>query len=168
VTRYCWVDWPLGRLLLTADADALTGVHFEGGRDAIAPAPDWRLDDEALPLRRAREQLAEYCGGQRQAFDLPLRPKGTEFQQRVWAAIARVPFGQRITYRELAVRAGSPEGSRAAGLATGRNPIALVIPCHRIVGSNGSLTGFGGGLATKKSLLEFEAAVSRGVPARLR
>ena len=116
----------------------------------------------AAPFRDVQRQLREYWEGRRQTFDLPLRPQGTAFQQRVWTQIALVPFGATITYRELATRAGSPDGSRAAGLATGRNPISIVIPCHRIIGTNGSLTGFGGGLDRKRALLGFESAVAQG------
>jgi AraC family transcriptional regulator of adaptative response / DNA-3-methyladenine glycosylase II len=167
VMLFSSLDWPLGALTLVSDGNWLTGVHFVGGRDHVEPGPDWQRADRAEPLAAARRQLEEYFRGERREFDLPLRPRGTAFQQRVWAAIAGVPFGETITYRDLARRAGSPDGSRAAGLATGQNPLALIIPCHRIVGSNGSLTGFGGGLDRKRALLDFEHATANGRPARL-
>lgn len=167
MTYFTSIDWPLGRLMLISDGEALTGIWFHEGRHAIAAEPDWQEHAMATPFRDVQRQLQEYWEGRRQTFDLPLRPRGTAFQQRVWDQIALVPFGATITYRELATRAGSPDGSRAAGLATGRNPISIVIPCHRIIGTNGSLTGFGGGLDRKRALLGFESAVAQGTKTRL-
>jgi methylated-DNA-[protein]-cysteine S-methyltransferase len=161
VTFYSWFDWPLGHLLLTSDGEALTGVYFSDGRDA--PRLDaWKQADNVEPFQRVRDQLRAYWQGGLYDFDLPLRQAGTAFQRRVWKNIADVPFGQTITYRQLAGRSGSSQASRAAGLATGRNPISIIVPCHRVVGSNGSLTGYGGGLDRKRALLEFEAAVASG------
>lgn len=167
MTYFTSIDWPLGRLMLISDGEALTAIWFHEGRHMITPEADWISDARVAPFAAAARQLEEYWTGRRQVFELPLRPRGTAFQQRVWTQIARVPLGQTISYRELALRAGSPDGSRAAGLATGRNPISIVVPCHRIVGTNGSLTGFGGGLGRKQALLEFEAAVARGEQTRL-
>jgi methylated-DNA-[protein]-cysteine S-methyltransferase len=159
VTFYSHVESPVGRLLMTSDGTALTGLYFHGGPDTPRRDNGWVADDGAPPFQLVRDQLDEYWRGARRAFDLPTRPAGTPFQQRVWQAIAEVPFGTTISYRDLAVRAGSSRGSRAAGLATGRNPISIIIPCHRIVGSNGSLTGYGGGLDRKRLLLELEGVL---------
>ncbi len=120
-------------------------------------AADWCADAGRPVLRAAAAQLAEYFAGERAVFDLPLAPEGTPFQQAVWTAIAEVPAGATITYRELALRAGHPGSIRAAGAATGRNSLAIVIPCHRIIGSDGSLTGYAGGLDRKRALLALEA-----------
>jgi methylated-DNA-[protein]-cysteine S-methyltransferase len=167
VTFYRDLDWPLGRLLLASDGEALTGLYFREGRMEMSPQADWRLEPEAEPFVRVVRQLQEYWAGARRDFDVPLRPHGTPFQERVWRVISGVPFGETISYGDLAARAGSPGASRAAGLATGRNPISIIVPCHRIVGTNGSLTGYGGGLPRKRALLEFEADVAGGARRRL-
>jgi methylated-DNA-[protein]-cysteine S-methyltransferase len=153
---YGFVESPLGRILLVSTESALTHVHFVGEKYYPSVDAAWR---EALtaPIQAAMRQLEEYFAGKRERFELPLAPHGTPFQREVWKAISGVPFGRTITYGELARRIGSPQAVRAAGAATGRNPIGIVVPCHRIVGSNGSLTGYAGGLARKKALLELEA-----------
>ena len=156
MTRYARLKTPLGTLIAIAAGGCLTGLHFENARHAPAIAPDWREDPQAAPLRECAQQLADYFSGKRHCFDLPLAPQGTPFQQRVWREIARVPFGETLTYAELALRAGAPGSARAAGAATGRNPLAIVVPCHRIVASTGALTGYAGGLARKRSLLAHE------------
>ena len=143
---------PVGPLLLTTDGEALTGLWFGAG-----PGEGERSDDHPV-LRRAAEQLAEYFAGDRKEFDLALAPKGTAFQMGVWAALREIPYGTTISYGELARRVGNPAASRAVGLANGRNPIAIVVPCHRVIGANGSLTGFGGGMDAKRTLLEIESA----------
>jgi methylated-DNA-[protein]-cysteine S-methyltransferase len=153
------IKTPLGTMIAIAAGGALTGLHFEGGRHAPAPAPQWREDPQHAPLKECAAQLADYFAGRRQCFDLPLAPDGTDFQRRVWREIARVPFGETISYAELAARAGAPGSARAAGAATGRNPIAIVVPCHRIVASGGGLTGYAGGLGRKHSLLCLEGAL---------
>lgn len=160
MTRYRWIATPLGTLLATASDGVLTGLYYEGGRRAPAPDADWIEDPDAAPLAECARQLLEYLGGQRSAFDLPLRPAGTEFQRRVWREIAAIPRGGTITYAELARRAGRPGSARAAGAATGRNPLSIVVPCHRVVGSAGALTGYAGGLARKTRLLEIEGAIA--------
>ena len=109
-------------------------------------------------LRECAEQLADYFAGKRTCFDLPIAPRGTPFQERVWQEIARIPFGETLSYAQLAARAGAPGSARAAGAATGRNPLAIVVPCHRVVGTNGTLTGYAGGLARKETLLDLERA----------
>jgi methylated-DNA-[protein]-cysteine S-methyltransferase len=140
---------PVGRLLLAADEAGLRKVLFGG-----EPEAQWREDPAALaePVR----QLRAYFAGELHDFDLPLAPEGTPFQMRVWRELRNIPYGQTISYGELARRVGSPKGSRAVGLANGANPISIVVPCHRVIGSNGKLTGYGGGLENKERLLALE------------
>ncbi len=159
MTRFARLRTSLGLLLLVAEDDALTGLHFVGGKHVPAIDASWR-EEAGFPLfARCLAQVEEYLAGERGRFELPLAPKGTPFQQRVWREIAKVPFGETITYAQLAARAGAPGSARAAGAATGRNPLSLVIPCHRIVATDGSLTGYAGGLARKEKLLALEGAL---------
>jgi methylated-DNA-[protein]-cysteine S-methyltransferase len=146
----------LGTLLLTADENHLTGIYFEGCDHAPASRSQWQLDPGQKILAQAKAELEAYFKGTRTRFSIPLRFAGTGFQQRVWREIALIPFGQTITYSELASRAGAPDAIRAVGTATGRNPISIVVPCHRVIGKNGSLTGYAGGLERKRCLLSFE------------
>ena len=157
MTTYDYYDSPHGRMLLVADDKALTSVSFIGQKYAPRVQGDWQRDARHAPIRQAKRELAEYFGGRRKRFSVRLAPKGTPFQRAVWKAIASVAFGKTIAYAELARRAGRPRSARAAGAATGRNPIGVIVPCHRIVGSNGSLTGYAGGLAKKRALLALEA-----------
>jgi len=154
---YDLVASPLGTMLLIARGNALAGVHFEGARYHPDIGADAQRATSHPVLRAAQAQLDEYFAGRRTSFDLPLTPVGTAFQRAVWAAIAGVRFGTTIAYRELAARAGRPGSIRAAGTATGRNPWTVVVPCHRIVGANGALTGYAGGLGRKRALLALEA-----------
>jgi methylated-DNA-[protein]-cysteine S-methyltransferase len=156
MTSYARFNTPLGTMTAIAEDGRLLGLDFEDAKHAPAVDPSWREDPACAPLRSCATQLAEYFGGRRSHFDLPLAASGTPFQQRVWREIARVRFGETITYAELARRAGVPGAARAAGAATGRNPLAIVVPCHRIVGSGGSLTGYAGGLDRKQRLLALE------------
>jgi len=156
--RYAEIATPLGSLRLAATAAGLVGIAFDGDRYASPTGPAWIRDADFPALRMAASQLAEYFAGRRAAFDLPLAADGTSFQRGVWTAIAGVPAGATISYAELARRAGCPGSARAAGAATGRNPLAIVVPCHRIVGSDGSLTGYAGGLDRKRALLAHEQA----------
>lgn len=152
---------PVGRLVLVARGDALVGVWMEDQRHhpgVLAYGEGAPVDDPVLTA--AAQQLEEYFAGRRTEFDLPLAPEGTEFQRRVWAELLQIPFGETVTYGELARRLGDPNGSRAVGLANGRNPIGIVIPCHRVVGAAGDLTGYGGGLPRKRLLLDLEAQVA--------
>jgi methylated-DNA-[protein]-cysteine S-methyltransferase len=149
---------PLGTLVLAATDTALTGIWFDGQRHQPPIGTEWRRRRDVPILRRAAVQLTEYFAGERAHFELALAPSGTPFQRAVWDAIATVPLGATIAYRELATRAGRPESIRAAGAATGRNPLSIVIPCHRIVGADGTLTGYAGGLERKRWLLEHERA----------
>ena len=154
------MDSPVGRLRLIAAGDQLVGIWFEHGRDAQRHADS--TDQELLQpgsspvLDRTRQQLEEYFRGERREFDLPLAPEGPEFQQRVWQRLLRIQYGATTTYGALAQSLGNPNASRAVGLANGSNPIPIVIPCHRVIGANGALTGFGGGLPIKSALLELE------------
>ena len=156
-TTYDLLPTPQGALLLIARDGALAGVHFDGGRHAPAIGADWRHAPGDPLLAAARRELGEYFAGTRRAFDLPRGPAGTPFQRAVWQAIAAVPYGETISYRELAQRVGRPAAVRAAGAATGRNPWSIVVPCHRIVGADGTLTGYAGGLDRKRALLALEA-----------
>jgi methylated-DNA-[protein]-cysteine S-methyltransferase len=157
---YDYYQSPRGRMLLVADAKALTGVYFIGRKYQPRIEGGWRRDVRHAPLRQAKDQLAEYFGGKRKRFTVKVAPRGTPFQRAVWKTIAGVGFGQTIPYAELARRAGRPGSARAAGAATGRNPIGIIVPCHRIVGSNGSLTGYAGGLERKKALLALELSAT--------
>jgi len=157
--RFARFATPLGRVYATADAHGLTGLYFEGGRHAPAPDPEWIADDEAPLFRECARQLGDYLAGRRRAFDLPLAPRGTAFQVRVWDEIARIPYGATLSYAQLAQRAGAAGAARAVGAATGRNPLSIIVPCHRVVGSGGELTGYAGGLERKTRLLQIEGAI---------
>lgn len=154
----CWheIDSPIGRLLLAADGAALVQVHFQAGPHPLQPAPAWRHD--AAPLSAAARQLMEYFAGSRRCFDLPLAPRGTPFQLAVWRALLSIPYGETVSYGELAQRLGTPGAARAVGVANGANPLPVIVPCHRVIGADGSLTGFGGGLPIKRALLALERA----------
>lgn len=155
---YSYIDSPLGALLVTRDEDGITGLYLPSGAHAELPPPCGDRDDGAFSDVRA--QLAEYFAGERTDFDLPLHPVGTEFQLRCWTALRTIPYGSTVSYGEQAVRIGNAKAVRAVGLANGQNPISIVVPCHRVIGANGSLTGYGGGLPAKQWLLSHEAAHS--------
>jgi len=152
---------PVGDLLLTSDGTAITGVYF-APHDNL-PLDLW-VDEPDAVLTDAVAQLDAYFAGERTDFDLDLRPTGTEFQLRVWQALRDIPYGETISYGELARRVGNPSASRAVGLANGRNPISIVVPCHRVIGADGSLTGYGGGMDRKRLLLDLERRTA-GEPA---
>ncbi|HEV3179402.1 MAG TPA: methylated-DNA--[protein]-cysteine S-methyltransferase [Steroidobacteraceae bacterium] len=149
-------DSAVGRLLLAGTHEALTQVHFQAGPYPLCPAPQWRRD--AAPFAAVLAQLSEYFRGTRCAFRLPLAPQGTPFQLAVWKALCAIPYGETVSYGELARRLGLPGGARAVGVANGANPLPIVVPCHRVIGADGSLTGFGGGLDIKRTLLSLEGA----------
>jgi methylated-DNA-[protein]-cysteine S-methyltransferase len=151
---YDYLDTPIGRLLLVAGAQGLRHIAFESGRHPTRIASDWQADRGAL--REARAQLAAYFAGQLTTFDLPLAPRGSAFQQQVWRELRQIPYAATTSYGEIARRLGDPAASRAVGAANGRNPLPIVVPCHRVIGADGSLTGFGGGLPVKRFLLEHE------------
>ena len=168
-TAYLTIPSPVGELLLTAVDDGLTRLWFEEHRHGGGVRAEWRHADAvggsaARALRSAHEQLDAYFAGERTTLDLPLAATGTPFQQRVWAALRTIPFGHTMSYGELAVRIGAPKAVRAVGAANGRNPISIIVPCHRVIGARGDLTGFGGGMERKRWLLEHEGALP---PARL-
>ena len=144
----------MGRLLLASDDAGLRFIGFEIGRHPVWIGDDWQRDQRALAA--VREQLAAYFAGDLTTFDLPLAAHGSEFDRRVWTELRAIPYGSTISYGTLARRVGDPLAARAVGAANGRNPLPIVVPCHRVIGANGSLTGFGGGIATKKFLLEHE------------
>jgi methylated-DNA-[protein]-cysteine S-methyltransferase len=154
------VETPIGSLLLAGTASALRTVRLPGNRLGHAPEPEWVFDPR--PLRAAKDQLTEFFAGRRRQFELSLEPIGTAFQLTVWRALEAIPFGTTVSYAELARRIGRPEAVRAVGLANGANPLPIVVPCHRVIGSDGSLTGYGGGLELKRALLALEGALPRG------
>jgi methylated-DNA-[protein]-cysteine S-methyltransferase len=157
--KYCHVDSPIGTLLIACDEEAIRRIEFPRNGKPAQPEPGWQQSNGGL-LREAAQQLSEYFSGCRTAFTVPLGPEGTEFQTTVWGHLRNIPYGQTISYGELAKRVGNPKASRAVGAANGCNPIPIMIPCHRVIGSDGTLTGFGGGLPTKKALLTLEAGHS--------
>lgn len=151
------IDSPIGPLMLAADDIGLRHIEF---RDNSHPADrrDWHGGNNDI-LQATEAQLIEYFDGGRRTFELPLAPQGTPFQLQVWDALARIPFGATISYAQLAQRIGNPAGTRAVGAANGRNPLPIVLPCHRVIGADGAMTGFGGGLPTKEFLLRLEGAL---------
>jgi methylated-DNA-[protein]-cysteine S-methyltransferase len=158
MTRYTWIESPLGRILLTSDGEKLTGLHFEREKYFPRIGEDWQESPRAPVLASAARQIHEYFAGERDRFDLPIAPAGTPFQQRVWQELLHIRCGQTTTYGDIARRIGAPQGVRAVGAAIGRNPISIIVPCHRVVGSTGALTGYAGGLERKRALLERERA----------
>ena len=156
--HYQHIESPVGPLLIAADDGGLRLIEFHSPRHPMAQLPDW-IEHEHPVVRAAHAQLDEYFAGSRKDFDLPLAPQGTAFQKEVWHTLASIPFGHTISYAQLAQRIGKPTAMRAVGAANGRNPLPIVLPCHRVIGADGSLTGFGGGLPTKQFLLELEGAL---------
>jgi methylated-DNA-[protein]-cysteine S-methyltransferase len=152
-----YMESPIGQLRLAADAEGLREVHILGNGEAAEP---WTPKTDVLA--EAIRQLEEYFQGTRATFDLPLTPEGTDFQRRVWVTLAGIPAGKTISYQELARRLGDPKCIRAAGMANGKNPIAIIIPCHRVIGSDGSLVGYAGGLPAKQWLLDHERKYAGG------
>jgi len=153
-TYYSHFESPLGQLIVRGDGDFITGLFMAGQKGWRGPDTTWQQAD--APFAAVREQLAEYFAGERQQFDVPLRMAGTPFQRRVWQELVRIPFGTTITYAQLAARVGRPTASRAVGNANGRNPIGILVPCHRVIGASGKLTGYAGGLDKKEWLLDWE------------
>jgi methylated-DNA-[protein]-cysteine S-methyltransferase len=156
MTHYAHFESPVGTLLLTAAEDRLTGLYLP--REERAPDPS--SEEGGAFLDEVQRQLRAYFAGEREAFDMPVAPIGTAWQRRVWDELARIPYGQTISYAELARRAENPSAIRAAGAANGRNPISIVIPCHRVIGADGTLTGYSGGLDAKRWLLAHEGVAA--------
>jgi methylated-DNA-[protein]-cysteine S-methyltransferase len=156
---YTEMESPVGRLRLVGEEGALRQVWFVEGRRRKAPRRDWKQDER--PFAEVMRQLQAYFAGELREFDVPLVMEGTEFQLSVWNELRRIPYGETRTYGELAEMIGKPKAVRAVGLANGQNPIPIIVPCHRVIGSNGSLTGFGGGIENKKKLLELERGQRR-------
>jgi methylated-DNA-[protein]-cysteine S-methyltransferase len=157
---YTSIDSPIGELLLLGDGHALRGLYMQDGRKPVQIASQWERSD--TPFVDVREQLREYFAGERTAFDdLPIVLDGAQFERRVWRALQDIPYGETASYGEIARHVGQPGAARAVGLANGRNPIAVIVPCHRVIGANGSLVGYGGGLERKRLLLELEQGQGR-------
>ncbi len=155
VTCYTTMKSPIGPLLLAGDETGLRLVHFASGRRPQSPQRDWT--EHRGPFKEVIRQLEAYFEGKLKDFDLPLALDGTQFQLLVWRNLRKIPYGETVSYGQLARRIGSPDAARAVGLANGSNPIPIIIPCHRVIGSDGDLTGFGGGLPVKKKLLALES-----------
>lgn len=155
---YQHIDSPVGQLLLASAVDGLRMIEFEHPWHPFKRDERWHEGDDDV-LHATRTQLGEYFAGKRRDFDLPLAPHGTPFQMQVWRTLAEIPWGETWSYAQMARRIGQPTATRAVGAANGRNPIPIVLPCHRVIGSDGSLTGFGGGLPTKRFLLTLEGVL---------
>jgi methylated-DNA-[protein]-cysteine S-methyltransferase len=158
MTSYSIVKTSLGELALVANQTELIGVYFYDCRHVPAALKTWTRADNHPLLKKAGKEITEYLDGKRSAFSFALNSVGTEFQKKVWKEIAKIPFGQTMTYSDLAKKAGSPNAIRAAGTATGRNPLSIIVPCHRVVGKNHALTGYAGGLERKGRLLKLESS----------
>ncbi len=156
------LESPIGELLLLGDEHALHGLYMQDGRKPIRIAPSWELSPQ--PFTNVASQLSEYFAGERFAFEVPLVMRGNRFECRVWRELQAIPYGETVSYGEIARRVGQPSAARAVGLANGRNPIAVIVPCHRVIGADGTLTGYGGGLERKRLLLELESGQSSLLP----
>jgi methylated-DNA-[protein]-cysteine S-methyltransferase len=159
-TYYHWLDRPIGKILLTANDRAITHLAFAGQKHFPTPAENWEAKPDLPIFQQAATQLDEYFQQQRQTFDLPLEPIGTVFQKTVWQQLCQIPWGQTWSYGQLAKAIGQINAARAVGAANGRNPISIFIPCHRVIATNGQLTGYAGGVERKQWLLEHEASHS--------
>jgi methylated-DNA-[protein]-cysteine S-methyltransferase len=157
IIYYTFLNSPVQQLTLTSDGESLTGLRMVERRHAPEMTSDWKLDEKTRPFAEAKRQLAAYFNGELTEFDLPLNLQGTNFQCLIWRELERIPFGTTMSYGEMARRIGNPNGSRAVGAANGRNPISIIIPCHRLIGSDGKLTDYGGGLERKEWLLAHES-----------
>lgn len=156
-TYYSEIESPVGRLVVQGDGEFLTGLYLPQHKGWSGVEAEWQR--ASAPFQAVREQLTEYFAGERQEFDVPMKLAGTPFQQQVWKALTQIPFGSTISYAELSNRIGKPTATRAVGHANGRNPISIIVPCHRVIGANGKLTGYGGGIENKEWLLDWEKSV---------
>jgi methylated-DNA-[protein]-cysteine S-methyltransferase len=154
---YTTFDGPIGELLICGDGETVHGLYMQHGRKPFRPRATWVRDDDAFT--DAREQLREYFAGERRDFDVPVALNGSDYQLRVWNALREIPYGETTSYGALAKKIGDPAGARAVGWANGSNRIAIIVPCHRVIGANGSLTGYAGGLDNKRLLLDLEAGL---------
>ena len=159
---YSYLESPVGQLIVRGDGEFITGLFMAGQKRWYGPDAAWQQAD--APFAAVREQLAEYFAGERRQFDVPLRMAGTPFQRQVWQELVRIPLGTTITYAQLAARVGQPTASRAVGNANGRNPIGILVPCHRVIGASGKLTGYAGGLDKKQWLLAWERRLTDAAP----
>ena len=155
-TSYCVMQSPVGRILLAGNARALTHLSFQDGRHPTNPDPRWTYSEK--PFQHPMRQLTEYFSGKRKTFTITLAPQGTPFQQRVWQALQSIPYGRTLSYGQIAKAIGKPKAARAVGAANGQNPVSIIVPCHRVIGSNGKLVGYGGGLSIKEALLAHESS----------
>lgn len=162
--HYSLSNCPLGELLLVAHDQAVTELHLRHGKHVPLLDPSWVKSNDHPILNLAETELDAYFAGQLQGFTVPIEPAGTPFQRRAWSALLQIPFGETRTYAQQAASVGKPSATRAVGAANGKNPICIIVPCHRVIGSNGSLTGYAGGIEAKRVLLALEAAAS---PARI-
>ncbi len=149
-------DSPIGELLLISNGDALTELHLTAGKYVPSIQPDWVQDSKRSVFEQTRRELDEYFNCKRRVFTMPIAPNGTEFQKQAWIALTKIPFGEKQTYGQQAAMIGRPKAVRAIGAANGKNPISIIVPCHRVIGSNGALTGYAGGLHNKEFLLKLE------------
>jgi len=164
---YTHCESPILPLLLTSDGSNLTGLYMTPHKygPEVDATREWVKDNTARPFAETKAQMSAYFAGELTEFDLPMSPEGTDFQRQVWIELLNIPYGTTCSYGEMAQRIGNPKGSRAVGLANGKNPISIIVPCHRVIGANGKLTGYGGGLERKEALLKFETAVLEDGPA---
>lgn len=157
--NYCYVSTPLGDVLLMATEKALTGLHFVGEKYYPGIDDSWVQDARKPVLREAASQLKRYFAKKLSRFNVPLDAEGTQFQRDVWRELVKVPYGETRSYGQIAARLGAPKAMRAVGAANGRNPISIIVPCHRVIGADGSLTGYAGGMERKTALLQLEGAL---------
>ncbi len=158
--HYCYCESPIGKMLLVGTNGVLEELHFPKATEHIAIPAEWQKDEACFG--ETLRQLQQYFAGDRQEFDLRISPKGSPFQERVWQELCQIPYGATASYGAIAEKIGNPKACRAVGMANSKNPIPIIIPCHRIIGKDGSLTGFGGGLVVKKQLLDLERRILRG------
>ena len=164
---YTYMESPVGKLMLVSNGDSLTGLYFAGENTRSFEAQYWTEDQNLNLFVEVRSQLDEYFNGFRTNFNLPIITSGTPFQQSVWEFLLKIPYGETVSYKEIAQTINRPGSFRAVGQANGNNPISIIIPCHRVIGTNGSLTGYGGGILIKAALLNFEKEVCTNGPHKL-